>query len=350
MTRYVDNIYQFTLESFKKAEPIKNYSDLTIDERAPNVTWLFNEHYSPLAHARDNNVPGMLTIGYGTSRFIPAAGTMPRPGEPHRERLESLFGKKDIQGTDFVGHIAVAKGKKRAAAYVKALQKALFTADAALLPHIGRFGASSPETLIHSPTFEFKVGTRKLKVPATWLSQGYQSTISWIADLLGWAFWERDDITEPEEVEGLVLIDELDLHIHPRWQTSLVGALRKIFPKVQFIATTHSPMLLSSMYPEEVIVLEADAKGRVVARQGGVDPRLMTAGELFEKFFGVDTIQPPQLARLVYEYRSIAGNPYRSDAQDARLPELRARLEAERVTPGIEPVARRPLPAAKERG
>jgi predicted ATP-binding protein involved in virulence len=62
------------------------------------------------------------------------------------------------------------------------------------------------------------------------------------------------------ETRGVVLIDELDLHIHPRWQRSLIEDLRKAFPKIQFICTTHSPFLIQSLRSgEELIMLDGQS-------------------------------------------------------------------------------------------
>lgn len=63
---------------------------------------------------------------------------------------------------------------------------------------------------------------------------------------------ERDVL---KETQGLVLIDELDLHLHPAWQRRIVQGLSKIFPKVQFIATTHSPQILGEVDAEQVRLL-----------------------------------------------------------------------------------------------
>lgn len=51
-------------------------------------------------------------------------------------------------------------------------------------------------------------------------------------------------------MEGLVLIDELDLHLHPVWQQGLIAGLKHTFPRLQFVATTHSPLLLSGLEDE----------------------------------------------------------------------------------------------------
>jgi predicted ATP-binding protein involved in virulence len=60
----------------------------------------------------------------------------------------------------------------------------------------------------------------------------------------------------PLEGNGIVLIDELDLHLHPRWQRSIVGHLQKTFPNLQFIATTHSPQIIGEVEHEKIILLD----------------------------------------------------------------------------------------------
>jgi predicted ATP-binding protein involved in virulence len=58
-----------------------------------------------------------------------------------------------------------------------------------------------------------------------------------------------------QETSGVVIIDELDIHLHPAWQRSIVLALKTAFPKIQFIAASHSPQIIGSLKPEEVIIL-----------------------------------------------------------------------------------------------
>src|SRR5690606_2430475 len=119
----------------------------------------------------------------------------------------------------------------------------------------GRGGVSQASSLIDRERFQLKIGRHNYKLPAVALSHGYQSTLAWIADLIGHVMWEADDAIEAADIEGLVLIDEIDLYLHPQWQAGLITALRRTFPKVQFVATTHSPVVLSSLQPEEIVVL-----------------------------------------------------------------------------------------------
>ena len=66
------------------------------------------------------------------------------------------------------------------------------------------------------------------------------------------------------ETTGLVLIDELDLHLHPKWQRQIIGALKRIYPKIQFFATTHSPQVIGQAKPEEIVLLTRTATGAAV--------------------------------------------------------------------------------------
>jgi predicted ATP-binding protein involved in virulence len=62
----------------------------------------------------------------------------------------------------------------------------------------------------------------------------------------------------PLEGEGVVLIDELELHLHPKWQREVVEKLRRTFPKIQFICTTHSPFIIQSLRAGELITLDPE--------------------------------------------------------------------------------------------
>ncbi len=76
------------------------------------------------------------------------------------------------------------------------------------------------------------------------LAAGYRSLISMIGDMILRLFKTQPDIHNPADLEGIVIIDELDLHLHPKWQKRLPSLLSDIFPKIQFIASTHSPIPL----------------------------------------------------------------------------------------------------------
>ena len=123
---------------------------------------------------------------------------------------------------------------------------------------------------IKTAEFNFKVRSGELEVairrengivenlPLRILSDGIKSTLSMIADIA-----YRMAILNPqllddilEEISGVVLIDEIDMHLHPSWQKKIISVLKKIFPKVQFIFTTHSPSILSNVSNKNILILD----------------------------------------------------------------------------------------------
>jgi len=90
------------------------------------------------------------------------------------------------------------------------------------------------------------------------LSSGERMIILLVAEIARRLTIANKNKAEVLNGKGVVLIDELDLHLHPNWQRNIVGALKATFPNVQFIATTHSPQVLSSLKASEIIEIDGD--------------------------------------------------------------------------------------------
>jgi hypothetical protein len=120
---------------------------------------------------------------------------------------------------------------------------------------------------LKSDSFTFSI--REATILPTELPDGYRSSLAWLSDLCWNWTKEHPQSTDPADTEALVLIDEIDLHLHPHLQRTIVPLLRKTFPKVQWIVTTHSPLVLSSFDKNEIILLDDQAEGgqQVVERQ-----------------------------------------------------------------------------------
>jgi len=103
------------------------------------------------------------------------------------------------------------------------------------------------------------------------MSDGERALVGMVAEIarrvttLNWAYYGASSL---EETAGVVLIDEIDLHLHPRWQRRIVGDLKRIFPKIQFFATTHSPQVIGEAKPEEIVLLTPRGQGRPAGSYG----------------------------------------------------------------------------------
>lgn len=107
-----------------------------------------------------------------------------------------------------------------------------------------------------------------MEIPFRSLSDGYKAFLGWVTDLLFHLDFacERSDL-RLNEVSGIVLVDEIDLHLHPTWQMEVIGHLSKTFPRLQFIFTSHSPLVAGSVEWMNIKRLRLDRQHRT-----GVDP------------------------------------------------------------------------------
>jgi len=292
----------------------------------------------PLVDAREDEArKHWFVAAYGVHRDLPeTAMVVPRSARPSTDRLRPLFGTHQLVGPNF----ATLLGSKLSPVYVKLLRDVLLHTDR-LVPGItkvelrSRGFISKTEHLTESHRFEQTVGGTTLKLPARWLSHGYQSSLAWLADLVGQVVLTAHGRVEPNEMEGLVLIDEIDLYLHPSWQVGLIEALRDTFPRMQFICTTHSPILLSAFHRDEVVMLDFDDEGNVVQVPTPRDPRLLTGSELYEAFFGIDRLYPAELGKRLERYVRIATDPNRTAEEDQRARDLRDSLLEEDIDPGV---------------
>ncbi|MFY9341624.1 MAG: AAA family ATPase [Planctomycetota bacterium] len=319
----------------------------------------------PLVRARSENQRGWFVAAYGVARALPEpVGEKPPLNQPSLERLETLF--RPGVGLTALGFANYFDSDQRHG-FVKLLKTAL-KAHASLVPSVkdvelrGRGGVRTAGDLMERDRFEQAIGRFRQKVPAIALSHGYQSTIAWIADLIGHALLDNPEIRSLDEVRGLVLIDEIDLYLHPSWQQGLVDALRQTFPNVQFVVTTHSPVLLASVRPEEIVRLGHDqttgdivrmvhdpetgqlrpyANGAVPDLRGEPDPRRLTGTEIFRDWFGLLHLTLNPLGEKLKQYRWLAADPTRSDKLDQEMRRLKQDLEAAGIRSLDKPVERR---------
>ena len=88
------------------------------------------------------------------------------------------------------------------------------------------------------------------------LSHGEKMTVAMVGDLARRLAIANPGLKNPLEGEGIVLIDEVDLHLHPRWQRNIVRKLQDTFPNIQFVLTTHSPLIINHLHQESIFLLE----------------------------------------------------------------------------------------------
>ena len=216
--------------------------------------------------ARDRNVitegyleEGVFAASYSASR-APRGFGMLSAAEP--EGADRAVGKGDpaawLRDLDYSA--ARAKhGKARIRGRLELVRKTVV----ALLPDISELRFTDPTPDGKPPQVEFQ--TPDGWVPLERTAYGYQTLFVWVLDLVARLFEHYPDSDDPLSEPAVVLVDEIELHLHPSWQRDVLRFLDERFPRTQFIVTTHSPLVAQA-------APEVGANIAVLRRQEGKGP------------------------------------------------------------------------------
>ncbi len=166
------------------------------------------------------------------------------------------------------------------------------------------------------------------------LSDGERGLLVVLIDLTRRLAQANLDLEAPaQDGQAIVLIDELDLHMHPRWQREIVTRLTATFPKCQFIATTHSPAIISEVQPESLLLLRQEGD-RIIAERCGQAYGL-DANYVLEHIMGT-TSRPTPAAEAIHSVEDALESGDLETAR-VRLDELRTLLHGDAaVVVGLE--------------
>ena len=140
------------------------------------------------------------------------------------------------------------------------------------------------------------------KVPTIGLSDGYRSIMALAGDLVWRLIQAFPQSSQPLHEEGVVLIDELDIHLHPLWQRDIALWLQQQFPHLQFIVATHSPLVASGA-GEEALTLQFKLEGDKVQAMRIDKLAAMNVDRILESpAFGLVSSYSPQTAAKIDRY------------------------------------------------
>lgn len=158
----------------------------------------------------------------------------------------------------FKGHERRSLEKEDSLQLVKLVQRAIYKF---LNDGINKFEnlKTDYEESLSGDVVIFKNG---LKLKVSQLSAGEKTFFSFVSDLVRRLSLLNKDSRNPLEGNGVVLIDEVDLHLHPAWHRTVLPRLQETFPNIQFIVTTHSPFVLQSVQNEHALLLKKNQRSK----------------------------------------------------------------------------------------
>ncbi|MCV0383750.1 MAG: AAA family ATPase [Erythrobacter sp.] len=309
-----------------------------------------------------------LVVGYSAARHPPYRRSDVVSDQD--DSTASLFNAEieladAVQILEDLDHIALREDRDRkgrsgrgAESRAAILYREIRQALACILPEV-----EQPERIhVYGPALpgfaEEKTGvwieTYSGEVPLHSLSIGYQTMFAWTVDL-AWRMAEyHKDSVDPLREPAIVLIDELDLHLHPKWQRRVRRDLSGVFPKVQFIVTTHSPVLAQTYLDTNVAVVTREGDHAIIdndpqtVRSWRLDqvsvgllhdadpyaPEIVEAFETRRTLLGKQTLDPEDRERLKAANLLVAAIPSDlapEDDEAAKLIREAAALLATRV-------------------
>lgn len=254
-----------------------------------------------LAHAERN----YFVVGYGVNRRAQAEGgqqfVVPNPVFNRQSRSQnflSLFtpGAPLVSLEQWVIDLDYREGEAGIEVVRTAFDK--------LLPDV-RFAG------IDKRNRRLRFDTPDGILPLELLSDGYQAMAAWCGDLLFRITETFSNYKDALSARGLLLIDEVDLHLHPVWQRHLLEFLGSTLPNFQFVITTHSPITAQQAGEGELFILGRDGPGGAARlRQFEGAPNRLRLPQLIQSpLFGLETLDSPQVAEARDEVRALKGLP-----------------------------------------
>ena len=252
-----------------------------------NIADLFHEKY--VDDEQQENIP--IFVNYGTNRLV--LDIPMRIRNRHIFDIYSAFDKAIENRIDFRTFFEWFRGQedyenecKVQNSDLQYKDKSLETVKKAMLVMLD--GCTNLR-VARKPKLEMKVEKNGIGLNVSQLSDGEKCTMTMFGDLARRLSIANPLLDNPLLGEGVVLIDEIELHMHPSWQRSVLKQLRETFPNIQFIVTTHSPIVLSEVDDDYNVFFlrNLGTSGEIVElkRLDGFD-----ANYILEEFMGTKSV------------------------------------------------------------
>jgi predicted ATP-binding protein involved in virulence len=269
-------------------------------------------------------VRGLLCYGYGATRRI---GTTSLAESLSSDNSESLFAETSflinaeewLLQTDYAVKSASGKTRDRLEKQLHQIQEILKR----ILPDVEDIRISPVDEERPRPMAEFLT-------PYGWvhlnsLGLGYRTTIAWMVDLAVRLFRRYPNSEDPLAEPAIVLVDEIDLHLHPKWQRTIMSFLTERFPNTQFIVTAHSPLVVQAAKDANIVLLRREGD-RVVIDNNPEIVENWRVDQVLTSIFELPTARSADLDPLLLRRQEILSKTKLSKADQKELQELEERI------------------------
>lgn len=237
---------------------------------------------------KNEEVKNLLIEPYGASRRMSAVSLS---SEQAKERHANLFQNSDLPNVE-EWYLQLTLAKMQGENDVR--KKAKIISDkideiltSGLLPDVKSIKFNTEQqgqTFNNFIEFQTDFGWIRLRD----LGYGYQTMLAWVLDLVRRMFERYPESPNPIREPAIVLVDEIDLHLHPEWQRKIIAHLTQYFPKTQFIVTAHSPLVVQSAEKINLVLLEKEGDHVNITQKKIQTYKGWTLEEILTELMGLD--------------------------------------------------------------
>jgi energy-coupling factor transporter ATP-binding protein EcfA2 len=192
-----------------------------------------------------------------------------------------------------------------------------------LLPDVSDIRITLTENHNPRPAVEFL--TPYGWVPLKSLSLGYKTVIAWTVDLAARMIERYPNSADPLAEPAVVLVDEIDLHLHPKWQRTIMSFLTERFPNTQFIVTAHSPLVVQAAKNANIVLLRREGDHVVIDN----DPEIIDnwrVEQVLSSVFELPSPHAPDIAPLIERRRKLLAKSKLTAKDERELKTLEAQI------------------------
>lgn len=267
----------------------------------------------------------IFCVGYGASRRISRGSFDVSKDNPFGSLFDDDAPLRNAEEWLILADYAASKEsspakKKRSEAELSRVKEALI----ALLPDVHDIRVELSARIGGVPRVEAK--THDGWIALRDLSLGYRATMAWMIDLAARMFETYPDSKNPLAQPAVVLVDEIDLHLHPKWQRDLLVRLTERFPQTQFIATAHSPLVVQAAPDANIAVLRRKGDHVVIDQDAGSVRGWRVDQILTSDLFGLPSARDPAQDELRERREALLGKFRLTKADEAELSKIEAEL------------------------
>ncbi|NES98414.1 MAG: AAA family ATPase [Desertifilum sp. SIO1I2] len=312
--------YGLSLSFLKETDGSNEKNEVALKITRINVIPGFECEMDNLEH----QLIGLICYGYGATRRMGEASltetlSSENSASLFSENIALIDAEEWLLQTDYAARLASGAMRDRFQNQLDRIMEILKS----ILPDVEDIRIALADLETPRPRAEFLTPYGWVRLSS--LGLGYRTTIAWMVDLAVRLFQRYPDSEDPLAEPAIVLVDEIDLHLHPRWQRNIMSFLTERFPNTQFIVTAHSPLVVQAAKDANIVLLRREGDRVIIDN----DPEIIEnwrVDQVLTSVFELPTARPANLDPLLNRRQELLSKSLLSKADKTELKELESKI------------------------